>query len=174
MGKSAKNLCFLLAFAYSIGNGIIYGGDTPAPGETGQSSATQTVKPMPGDIDVTFKVEPRQENGKLYFDVETNLPDGMRFMCAIRDEIGVVYKMGSTMERLMAEVTGGSLTLGPFPFENRSFPSGEYTLYINSYPEQDQPESVVEVIGLDGSNLIGGNVFHGIVIFVKEFMITGN
>ena len=67
----------------------------------------------------------------------------------------------------------GRLTLGPFPFEDRPFPSGEFTIYIYSLPNKHQPESVMEIIGENGINLTGQNVIAGMVVFGKEFMITG-
>jgi len=182
LAKSIKFLYCFLIFALLTGKATVYADDNQAPAVPAETPSSSGTLPPDGatadkqsteDLDVIFEVNPRQEKGKLYFDVETNLPDNMRFMCAIKDEIGVVYKMGSTMERLMTEVAGGILTMGPFPFEDRPFPPGEYTVYINSYFGQGQPESVIKIIGHDGVNLIGRNVFHGMVIFVKEFMITG-
>jgi len=138
------------------------------------STGAVTANPAPGKINVEFSVAPRQENGKLYFDVETNLPDGMLFMCAIRDEMGFIHKLGATMERALAETANGKMPIGPFPIADRPFPSGEFKFYINSSPDKYQPESVIAIIGENGANLTGPDVFNGMVVFGKEFLITGS
>lgn len=176
MDKSINRLCYLLMLVLLTGNSLVYGNDTPlaATAETPPRAAdTVTGNPLPGAINVIFKISPRQDKGKLYFEVETNLPDGMRFMAAIRDEFGFTYKIGSTMERIELDVVNGSISVGPFPFHGQTFPSGEYKFYINSYPDEDQPKKVIEIIGENGANLTGPDVISGTVLFAQEFMITG-
>jgi len=158
-------------------------GTIPVFGEENVPSAVATYNPASvdapaeyaaaGKLEVLFDVTPRQEDRKLYFDIKTNLPDGMIFMSAIRDEQGNVHKITRTMARIRAEITGGKFTLGPFPLMDEPFPPGEYKLYINSYPDEYQPESVIDIIGKNGTNLIGPYVMGGLVLFGKTFMITG-
>lgn len=138
-----------------------------------ESGADPAEDSASGKIHVIFEVAPRQEDSKLYFDIQSNLPDGMIFMSAIRDEMGIVHKATKTMARIRAEITDGMLTLGPFPLEDKPFPPGEYKLYINSYPNENQPEHVIEIIGNNGANLTGQYVIGGMVLFGKTFMITG-
>lgn len=167
--------CFLLIILLT-GNIVTHAGDTPPPADTGApippGDAT-TGSPPPGAISVRFDIAPRLEKGRLYFDVGTNLPDGMRFMASIRDEYGFVYKLGSTMERADTDVAGGKITVGPFPFSGGEFPPGEFKFYIISYPTENQPKDVVTVIGENGARLTGPDVIEGVVAFGKEFMITG-
>lgn len=179
MDKSIKYLCCLFSFVLLTVSTAVHGHDSRPSTDTAAETPllsvdTEAGKPLPGDINVIFNINPRQENGKLYFDVETNLPDGMLFMSTIRDEMGMMYRIGTTMERIEEQVTGGRLTMGPFPFEDRPFPSGEYAIYINSYSAEYQPEKVVAIIGKNGINLTGPDVINGMVIFGKIFMITGS
>jgi hypothetical protein len=177
LGQSIKYSLFLLIIFPLMTGGVAFGDDlTPEPITDKQAPdlvATATSS-TPQALDVVFDVTPRQQKGKLYFDVRTNLPDGMIFMSAIRDEAGFVCKSGSTMERLETETADGALLLGPFPLGDKPFPSGEYTLYIHSYPGEYQPQRVAAVIGDDGANLAGRDVIHGLVVFAQEFMITGS
>ncbi|MEW6079543.1 MAG: hypothetical protein AB1724_17180 [Thermodesulfobacteriota bacterium] len=161
--------CVLLIFLLA-GDIVIRADDAiPSPGTETPSLNTTTA----GAITVALNIAPRQDKGKLYFDVETNLPDGMRFMASIRDEYGFVCKAGSTMERIDVDVENGKMEVGPFPFHGKVFPAGEYKFYINSYPAENQPEKVAAVIGGNGARLTGPVVADGIVAFGKEFMISG-
>jgi hypothetical protein len=167
--------CFLL-IALMTGNIVIHAGETPSPPagtEPPPSGDAAAVIPAAGVFNVRFDVTPRQDKGKLYFDVETNLPDGMRFMASIRDEYGFICKIGSTMERIDIDVENGKMAVGPFPFHGHVFPAGEYKFYISTYPAENQPKTVVAVIGENGARLSGPDVVEGILAFGKEFMITG-
>ncbi len=172
MAKPVKYACSFVMIVLLVSGAIAIGDEKTAPPASDQP--TSSADTADDKINVIFTVTPRQDKGKLFFDVETNLPDGMLFMCTVRDEIGMVYKSGSTMERLMTEVVDGEMTVGPLPLSDRPFPSGEYTLYIYSYDDDFQPENVIEVIGEGGANLTGSNVVYGMVVFGKEFMITGS
>lgn len=171
--------CFLITAAL-IGSTPVLGDeiipvadtDTPAhlPGETTGITPPDT---HTGKINVIFDVTPRQENKKLFFDITTNLPDGMVFMTAIRDIMGNVHRMNGTIARVRMELIQGKTTLGPFPLFDKPFPPGEYRLYINSYPDEDQPENVIRIIGKEGANLTGDTIISGMVFFCQTFMITG-
>jgi hypothetical protein len=162
--------------ALLTGSSLVYGDDSPlaaAPETPSPAVDTAAGDPLPGKINVIFDIAPRQDKGKLYFEVETNLPDGMRFMVAIRDEYGFICKVGSTMERIDMDIVNGRMAIGPFPFHGQTFPSGEYKFYMNSYPDEDQPKNIINVIGKNGANLTGPDVINGTVVLAKEFMITG-
>lgn len=179
MYKSNKYLHCLLMFVLLTSGTALYGDNSPPPPDAAAETLplyvdTTAANPLPGQINVIFNITPRQDNGKLYFDVETNLPDGMLFMSVIRDEMGVISNIGSTMERLREETANGRIAMGPFPFEDKPFPPGEYTFYISSYPTKDQPKKVVAIIGDNGANLTGPDVIDGMVVFGQEFMITGS
>jgi hypothetical protein len=166
-----------LITALLIGNALAYGEETtpPVDVDTPTRDALNTDAPTATaeKINVVFNVMPRQKDHKLYFDIETNLPDGMVFMGAIRDEMGIVHKISSTMARVQTEIISGRITLGPFPLVDRPFPPGEYKLYINSYPDEYQPENVINIIGKRGANLAGQHVIGGLILLGKTFMITG-
>ena len=176
MNKLISCLFCLLLTGFMIGAVPGFGEETvPSTVATynPESSAAPMEDAASGKMDVFFDVTPRQEASKLYFDIRTNLPDGMVFMSAIRDEMGITHKITRTMARIRAEISGGRLTLGPFPLEDKPFPPGEYKLYINSYPDEYQPENVIEIIGKNGGNLTGRYIIGGMVLFGKTFMITG-
>ncbi len=177
MANKIRILTNFLIAVLLIGNTLAYGEETapPVDVETPPRDALNTAAPTaPSEkINVVFRVMPRQEQRKLYFDIETNLPDGMVFMSAIRDEMGIVHKISGTMARIQTEIINGRITLGPFPLVDRPFPPGEYKLYINSYPDEYQPENVINIIGKRGANLTGPHVIGGLILFGKTFMITG-
>ena len=166
-------LALLSGIATAAGDEASPDGARPAP--EASRSAASTV-PDPADdrsLVVTFAVAPRLENGKLYFDVTSNLPDGMRFMAAIADDMGIINSMDATLERVDLVIQDGAMEIGPFPTWNNHFPSGEYTLYLNSYHPFRQPPEVLAVIGEKGGKMTGEYVSKQAVIFIKSFMVTG-
>ncbi|MFP4446893.1 MAG: hypothetical protein ACLFPD_11685 [Desulfosudaceae bacterium] len=149
-------------------------GATRTAPEASRSAASAVSDPDAGQtFVVTFAVEPRLENGKLYFDVTSNLPSGMRFMAAIADDMGIINSMDATLERVDLVIQDGAMEIGPFPTWNNHFPSGEYTLYLNSYHPSRQPPEVLAVIGEKGEKMAGDYVSKQAVIFIKSFMVTG-
>ncbi len=141
--------------------------DTPRPTNTPQPTNTPKPTSTPQPIDVEFSVNVRTESGKVHFDVETNLPDGMQFMFTVEGSDGILGQSN-------AEVKAGTMSVGPFSQKGEPYPPGEYTVSISSPLLQLQPPEVQLVLGESGENVRGEYVSEGRVDFTMPFTIEGS
>jgi hypothetical protein len=142
---------------------------TPQPTDTVEPS--QTPKPTftltPSVNELVFVVETRIEEGKIYFDVETNLPDDMEIM--ITTSYGLdIWGQGK------GTVASGILTVGPFTRHGQPYLPEEYNLSISSPLMKLQPESVQQALGENGSNYYGDYYENGRIDFDSTFIVPGN
>lgn len=142
--------------------------DTPVP-PTEAPKPTDTLVPttMPQPMEVVFNVNVRIESGKIYFDVETNLPDGMQFMFTIEGSDGILGQSKT-------EIVGSTMSAGPFSRKGEPYPPGEYILSITSPLLRLQPPEVQEILGEAGENVYGEYISEGRVDFEMPFTIGGS
>ncbi len=92
---------------------------------------------------------------------KTNLPDGTFLILSVREETGLF----SGQDKV--SVLGGRFRSGPWG-PDAGLAYGSYELEVVMPVSSAQPENVRKVIGYDGENLVGNNVFHeGMGVIVK-------
>lgn len=146
------------------------------PTDTSQPPAPPTDTPKPTDtlvptaisqpMEAVLNVDVRIESGQVYFDVETNLPDGMQFMFTVENSDGILGQSKT-------EVVGGRISAGPFSRKGEPYPPGEYMLSITSPLLRLQPPEVQEILGEAGENVYGEYISEGRVDFEMPFTIDG-
>ncbi|MCD8145412.1 MAG: hypothetical protein LUD79_08810, partial [Oscillospiraceae bacterium] len=109
------------------------------------------------EIEVELDVSGELSSDKLYFTIETNLPDGMVLTLKLTDG-DYTAQSQVTVNNGIAASEGFGRTSGEF--------SGTYTLVIGSTVASLQDESVIDVIGAQGEYLTGK--------YVSESSLSGS
>ena len=99
-----------------------------------------------GIIDVMFDVSDREENGKVFFDIKTNLPDNMVLMLSLKNDDYYGQSKG--------KVNNGTFTSSGFSDKGSKL-VGHYKLEISSIFPSLQDSDVVAKIGTQGEFLSG-------------------
>jgi len=99
-----------------------------------------------GIIDVAFDISHREENGKIIFDVNTNLPDKMILMLSLTND--------NYYAQNKVKVNGGAFTSSGFSDKGNKL-VGHYKLEISSIFPNMQDSDVVTKIGAQGEFLTG-------------------
>lgn len=102
-----------------------------------------------GIIDVVFDIAHREENGKIFFDVSTNLPDNMVLMLSVTND--------DYYAQDKVKVNGGVFTSSGFSDKGNKL-AGHYKLEISSIFPNLQDSDVVTKIGAKGELLTGNYV----------------
>jgi len=136
---------------------------TPEPSNTPNVVVTSE----PSSTELILNVNTRVEDGKLYFDVETNLPDGMEVMFTVEagEDIWGQSKV---------QVSSGFITAGPFSRQGEPYPPGEYVLSITSSLLRLQSLEVQQILGENGENFYGDYITEGRIDFETSFTVAGD
>jgi hypothetical protein len=137
--------------------------ETEAPPE----QATHTPEPatVSKPVEIVFNVSERIESGKVYLDVETNLPAGMQVMFTVTDSEGNIAGQAK------GEVANSAISVGPFSSKGEPYFPGTYTVSISSPLLQLQPPNVQEVLGNSGENVYGECISKGRVDCERLFAV---
>lgn len=106
------------------------------------------------EIDVTFKFSGKKMNGKVFFEVETNLPNKTLLMFTLSS------KDNSYRAQSKNSVENGYAKAEGFTSQNEEIEDGLYLLSLSSPIHSVQPEEVKKRLGEDNRNLIGKYVEH--------------
>jgi hypothetical protein len=142
---------------------------TPEPSKTPTVAVTSQPTPIsePSTTELVFDFNTRFEDGKIYFDIETNLPDGMDIMFT-------VVSGEDIWGQSKVQVSSGSVTAGPFSRQGEPYPPGEYELSISSPLLRLQPSEVQQILGENGENFYGDYIKEGRIDFETSFTVEGN
>ena len=98
-------------------------------------------------LEVTLDVSSEAQDGKVFFTVETNLPDETELMLSLSDGSGYLAQTKAYVKNGVAVSEG---------FTNRGEPlSGDYSLNVLMPLPKLQPENVIAVIGTKGEFMTG-------------------
>jgi hypothetical protein len=137
------------------------------PSKTPTVAITPTASPTPSPTELEFDFTPRFENGEIYFDIETNLPDGMDIMFT-------VVSGEDIWGQSKAQVSSGVVTVGPFSRQGEPYPPGDYELSISSPLLMLQSLEVQQRLGENGKNFYGDYIEEGQVDFETTFTVEGD
>jgi len=142
---------------------------TLEPSKTPTMVITPTSSPTsePSSTELVFNFNTRFEDGKIYFDIETNLPDGMDIMFT-------VVSGEDILGQDKVQVSSGFITAGPFSRQGEPYPPGEYELSVSSPLLRLQPSEVQQILGKNGENFYGDYIEEGRVDFETTFTVEGN
>ena len=130
------------------------------------------VETEPQVIDLTVDVIEQMKDGKVTFEVKTNLPDGTTGMIGLSNK-AIDYNASNPIV-----INNGVGVTEPFSYKGEPFVSGMYEVSFSTPLAQLQPESVQKIIGKDYSNVdseylltdgIGSNIN-----YIKEIEIKGS
>lgn len=136
---------------------------TPEPSKT----PIVVITSEPSSTELIFNVSTRFEDGKIYFDVETNLPDGMDIMFTVMARQDILGQG-------KVKVSSGFITAGPFTRQGEPYPPGEYLLSISSPLLRLQPSEVQQSLGANGKNFYGDHIVEGRVDLEISFTVEGD
>lgn len=99
------------------------------------------------EINVNLGLEIVENQGKVVFLGETNLPNGTEIMVTLSNNSGFTAQDKTSVQ-------SGSFESGPFSDKGNSL-SGNYNVKISTPTANVQPSSVKDIIGENGINLTG-------------------
>ena len=91
----------------------------------------------------------RASGQALFFQGQTNLPDGTRMVVAVGTD------KGQLIGQMDTSVAAGAFRAGPFAVGTRPLPPGAYRVQISSASGALQPRHVVAALGARGEKLTG-------------------
>lgn len=100
-------------------------------------------------IELNLDVEEKIENGKVLFEISTNLPNNTTGNIALINN-NIDYTAQDKFE-----VKNGKAQAGPYSLKGESLPSGTYEVSVSTPLATIQPDDVFIEIGEDYSNYIG-------------------
>ena len=142
---------------------------TLEPSKTPTAAITPTPSPTlePSPTELVFNFNTRFEDGKIYFDIETNLPDGMDIMFT-------VVSGEDVWGQSKVQVSSGFIIAGPFSRQGEPYSPGEYELSVSSPLLRLQPPEVQQILGENGENFYGDFIEEGRVDFETTFTVEGD
>lgn len=109
-----------------------------------------TSEEIPTNLNVEIKETMINENGKIKFDIETNLPDTAELAVTVSE-----LRNGDYYGYSKAIVQDGKAQTEWFSNEGEALTNGEYTLSISMSMPATQSKEVQEAVGKDGEYLEG-------------------
>lgn len=100
-------------------------------------------------IELNLNVEEKIKEGKVFFDISTNLPDNTTGSIALTNK-DIDYTAQDKFE-----VNAGKAEAGPYSLKGESLPSGTYEVSVSTPLAEIQPDDVFIEIGEDYSNYTG-------------------
>lgn len=135
-----KKLALLLILLFGIGVVTVgCGGEETTQGDTANVDTNKTK--------LTLEIAENQDNGKLDFVINTNLPDGTEGMVTLSNE-----KIGYTGQTKVV-IKDGSCQTETFSNKGEPLVGGIYKLVFSTSLSNLQPESVQKAIGEDYKNI---------------------
>lgn len=138
---------FMLILLVSIKNS---GGKTVESDEQLNEEIIDTSEEIPESLDVKIEETIENENGKIRFDIETNLPDTAELAVTVEE-----LRNGDYRGYSKAIVQDGKAQTEWFSNDGEALTNGEYTLSISMSRPTGQSKEVQEAVGKNGEYLEG-------------------
>lgn len=127
--------------------------------------------PFQNEIDVYMNIEPIIENGKIGFNLETNLPNSSKISANLKSDNNLNYN--ATANNLIIE--NGKCSFNSFTNKGENLSNGTYKLKVYLLSPVQQSKSVKAIIGESYENLTGDLIINDNGLSVeKTITITLN
>ena len=138
-------------------------------GEDTEKIATPTQTDTKAVLDLDLKIVEDVNDGKVKFEIITNLPEGTEGTLTLSD-VGSTYE-----EETKVVIVNGSYITQEFSVDGKPLVSGLYKAIFQTPIYNEQPDSVKEIVGEDYKNINTSHIVDGesgnVIIYEKEINI---